>query len=124
MTSYRDLKVWQLAIELVERVYRLTLSFPRQEVYGLSSQMQRAAVSIASNLAEGHARDSTKEFLRHVSNAMGSLAELETQYTIATRLGYVAPPAIENFDDTCQELGRMLRGLQKSLKRRRDFPNL
>lgn len=88
--SFRDLRVWQLAMEIVELVYRLTRSFPRSEVYGLSSQIQRAAVSLPSNIAEGHTREHTKEYLQHLSIAQASLAELETQLEIATRLKYVS----------------------------------
>ncbi|HEX3144767.1 MAG TPA: four helix bundle protein [Pyrinomonadaceae bacterium] len=80
--SFRDLRVWQAGIDLVRSVYELTLNFPRSEVYGLASQMQRAAVSIPSNIAEGHARESTKEYLHHLSIAQASLAELETQIEI------------------------------------------
>jgi four helix bundle protein len=87
--SYRDLKVWQLSMDLAEHIYCLTDSFPKHEVYQLSSQMQRAVVSIPSNIAEGHARDFTKEFLRHLSIALGSLAELETQGIIAERRIYI-----------------------------------
>ncbi len=76
--SYRDLRVWQAAMNLVEQVYRLTRAFPKQETYGLSSQMQRAAVSIPSNIAEGHTREHLKEYLHHLSIAQASLAELET----------------------------------------------
>ena len=76
--SYRDLRVWQAGMDLVVRVYRLTQGFPTHELYGLTSQMRRAAVSIPSNIAEGHTRESSKEYLHHLSIAQGSLAELET----------------------------------------------
>src|SRR5262245_32683235 len=87
--NYRDLMVWQKSMDLVEEVYRLSAGFPKHETYALSSQLQRATVSIPANIAEGHDRDSTKEYLRHVSIAVGSLAELETLVTIAKRLQYV-----------------------------------
>ena len=77
--SYRDLRVWQAGIDLVEQVYRVTLEFPRREMFGLASQMQRAAVSIPSNIAEGHIRQHSREYLQHVAIAHGSLAELQTQ---------------------------------------------
>lgn len=115
-SSYRDLKVWQLSMDLVEQIYCLTQSFPKHEVYQLSSQMQRAAVSIPSNIAEGHARDSTKEFLRHLSIALGSLAELETQAIIAQRRVYIENEKLLLILNKTDEIGRMLRGLQKSLK--------
>ena len=89
ITNYRDLKVWQIAVDVVEAVYRLTLEFPKHEVYGIAQQIQRAAVSVPSNIAEGHARASTKEFLHYISIALGSLAELETQLIVATRLQYL-----------------------------------
>lgn len=88
VADFRDLSVWQLAMDLAESVYHLTLRYPKSEIYGLSSQLQRAAVSIPSNIAEGHARDSTKEFLRFLSVAQGSLAELETQLILSGRLNY------------------------------------
>lgn len=116
--NYRGLKVWQTGMELAREVYRLTRSFPRQEVYGLSSQIQRAAVSIAANIAEGHARDSTKEFLRHLSIARGSLAELETFLLLAEELGYCTHDEIARIFNKCQEEGRMLNGLQTKLKRK------
>jgi four helix bundle protein len=114
--SYRDLQVWQAGMDLVETVYRLTQAFPQREIYALCNQMQRAAVSIPSNIAEGHARDSTKEFLPHLSIALGSLAELETQVIVAKRLTYIQQPEADATLRKATELGRMLRGLQKSLK--------
>lgn len=116
ISSYQDLKVWQVSMDLVEQVYRLTQSFPKQEVYGLTSQIQRAAVSVPSNIAEGHARDSTKEFLHHLSIALGSLAELETQLIIAARLGYLEKQDVNIVLLKTNETGKMLRGLQKALK--------
>ena len=116
INSYQDLKAWQVSMDLVEQVYRLTQSFPKQEVYGLASQIQRAAVSVPSNIAEGHARDSTKEFLHHLSITLGSLAELETQLILAGRLTYLAKKDLEAAILKTNETGRMLRGLQKALK--------
>ena len=86
---YRELIVWQKAIVLVEDVYRATNDFPKTEIYGLTSQIRRAAVSIPSNIAEGQGRNSTRDFLHFLSMAQGSLMELETQITIAERLGYL-----------------------------------
>jgi four helix bundle protein len=103
-------------MDLVEEIYRLTQSFPKKEVYALSSQMQRAAVSIPANIAEGHARDSTREFLRYVSIALGSLAELETYLILVRRLSYLEERDISATLSAADELGRMLRGLQKALK--------
>jgi four helix bundle protein len=114
--DFRGLKVWQAAMELATAVYTLTHSFPKSEAFGLSSQLQRAMVSIPSNIAEGHARDSTKEFLRFVSIAMGSLAEVETQLIIANNLNYIEENKLAKLLGKTGEFGRMLRGLQHSLK--------
>ncbi len=120
--SYRELRVWQAAMELVEQIYRLTRSFPQQEKYGLSSQMQRAAVSIPSNIAEGHTREHLKEYLHHLSMAQASLAELETQLEIAKRLEYISPEQLsENFERT-QSIGRQLYALRNSLARSSNNP--
>jgi four helix bundle protein len=116
--SYQDLNVWQLSISLAESVYRMTATFPKHELYGLSSQMQRAAVSVPSNIAEGNSRDSTREYLHHLSIAVGSLAELETQSIIAGRLGYCAAQETDAFLTQTKEIGRMISGLQRSLKRK------
>src|ERR1700677_3632442 len=86
--SFRDLEVWQLGLDLVETVYRVTARFPKAELFALTSQMRRAAVSIPSNIAEGRARDSTREFLHFLAISRGSLAELETQLELAIRLDY------------------------------------
>ncbi|MCH8047993.1 MAG: four helix bundle protein [Planctomycetes bacterium] len=114
--SYQELEVWRLAMDGVKRVYQLTGNFPRDERFGLCSQLQRAAVSIPSNIAEGHARDSTKEFLYHISVAMGSLAEVETQVLLACELGYTTQGDIGELLTILDRIGRMLRGLKKSLK--------
>jgi four helix bundle protein len=115
MAGYRELKVWRLAMELAEDVYKLCAEFPKHEVYGLNSQLQRAAVSIPSNIAEGQARNSNKEFSHFLGIARGSLAELETQIMLAQRLNYLttekADPALEKVE----EIGKMLKGLQKSI---------
>jgi four helix bundle protein len=88
MPTHKDLQIWQLGIELVETVYKVTAIFPASEMYGLTSQMRRAAVSVPSNIAEGAARQGQKEFIQFLYIALGSLSELETQFVIATRLGY------------------------------------
>lgn len=116
INSFRELKIWQAGIDLAELVYRLTQSFPKHEVYGLSSQIQRAAVSVSSNIAEGSARNSTKEFLHFLSIALGSLFELETQLILAGRLTYLNQNDLEAILSKINEVGRMLRGLQQSLK--------
>ena len=113
--SFRDLRVWQAAIELVDGIYRATESFPKYEIYGLASQVQRAAVSIPSNIAEGHTRESTKEYLQHLSIAQASLAELETQLEIAKRRGYLSENGLENLLTQVSQLGRQLYALRNAL---------
>lgn len=113
--SFRDLRVWQAGIELVHIVYEMTSKFPRNEVYGLASQMQRAAVSVPSNIAEGHARESTREYLQHLSIAQASLAELETQLEIAKLLHYVAEQDATSLLEKIWSLGRQLFALRNAL---------
>ena len=120
--SYRGLRAWQEAMDLVARIYALTKAFPKDETYGLISQVGRAAVSVPSNIAEGHARDSTREFLHHLSISLGSLAELETQMIAACRLDHMAPEVLHGLLDATDGVGTMIRGLQKSLKRKVDPP--
>jgi four helix bundle protein len=115
MPGYRELKVWQIAMWLAEESYRLTANFPKREVYGLASQMQRSAVSVPSNIAEGHGRNSKKEFYHFLGIALGSLAELETQIMLAQRLNYVSETDSVAVLKNSDELGKMLKGLQKSL---------
>jgi four helix bundle protein len=116
VNSFKDLLVWQQSIDLTANIYALTSSFPKSELFGVSSQIQRAAVSVPSNIAEGHARDSTKEYLRFISIALGSLAEVETQLVIANKLLFLNNEILGELLDKTGEIGRMLRGLQKSLK--------
>lgn len=106
--TYRELIVWQKSMDLAEETYRISRRFPKHELYGLSSQIQRASVSVASNIAEGHARRSRKEFVHHLSYAKGSIAELETQMILATRLGYVSRDDIRECWNLAQEIGKML----------------
>jgi len=115
--SYKDLVVWQKSMALVTEVYRASQEFPKEELFGLTSQTRRAAVSVPSNIAEGHARTSKKEFQYFLSNARGSLAELETQLTIAHQLAYINATAINQLLDRLGEVGRILSGLLSSLKR-------
>src|SRR4051794_24684844 len=89
INSFRDLRVWQAGMDLVEEVYRATDAFPRTETYGLATQLQRAAVSVPSNIAEGHTRAYTKDYLHHVAIAHGSLAEVQTQIELAVRLAFM-----------------------------------
>ncbi len=108
-------------MDLVIAVYKATASFPKNEVYGLASQMQRAAVSIPSNIAEGHGLKQTQAYLRHLAIASGSIAELETQLEIAHRLGYATAEGNRLIEAT-HEVGRMLAGLRKSLQSRLPEP--
>jgi four helix bundle protein len=116
VSGFRGLKVWQMAMEMAADVYRLTARFPKHELYGLSSQLRRAAVSVPSNSAEGNKRESTKEYLHHVSIAAGSLAELETQLLLALKFEYSDPTATDPLLLRAAELGRMLVGLPRSLR--------
>lgn len=113
--SYRDLEVWQRGMELAEATYQFCELLPHQEMYGLRAQLQRSAVSIPSNLAEGHARSSTRDYLRFVSIALGSLAELETQLVLAGRIHDFSEEKLNVLLQDADQLGRKLRGLQKSL---------
>jgi len=103
-------------MDLAEAVYRVSEGFPKQEAFGLTSQLHRAAVSIPSNIAEGKERDSSREFLRFLSIAMGSLAELETQLLSSSRLGYVAGVDNQALIPLLDEMGKMLRGFKKCLE--------
>jgi len=113
--SYREIKVWQKAIELVADIYSCTRSFPREELYGLAGQLRRAAVSIASNIAEGKGRRTDREFLQFLHHARGSVFEVETQLTIASRLGYMPEAEVLRGGDSASEIARMLNGLIKAI---------
>jgi len=115
-SSYRDLRVWQLAMKLVVGVYEQTRGFPKQEIYGLTSQMRRSAVSIPSNIAEGKGRSSDRDRTLFFCHARRSLLELETQILIAQRLEYLPPSQGEKLIADSAQLGRMLNALIQSLK--------
>ena len=114
--SYRDLKVWQKAIDLVVQSYRLTKAFPKAETYALSGQIQRAAISIPANIAEGHGREHLGDYLHHLSIANGSHLELETHLLIANRLSYLQNSDLESILERTTEVGRMLAGLMMKLE--------
>jgi len=120
ITSYRDLDVWNRSMELVIACYRFTDGFPSREQFGLTSQLRRAASSVPSNIAEGHGRSSTGDYLRHLSIAHGSLMELETQLEIARRLGYLPEEAWQGAAAQAGQVGRMLHGLIRRLKESRE----
>ncbi len=119
--NFRDLDVWHLGVELAETVYRVTARFPKSELFALSSQMRRAAVSIPSNIAEGRSRRSTREFLYFLSISQGSLAELETQLELAIRLDYTGSDLHAARTQT-EVLGKKINRLQTSLRARLPSP--
>lgn len=115
MQSYRELIVWQKGIELVTEVYRVTSKFPKEEIYGITSQMRRAAVSIPSNIAEGYARKHSKEYIQFVRVAFGSGAELETQLEIAKNLKLISADDFQSAEKLLTEVMKMLNKFISSL---------
>ena len=115
--SNRDLIVWQKAMDMVVAVYQVTNHFPDHERFGLTSHTRKSAISVPSNIAEGHARNSTREFLHHLSIAQGSRAETETQLLVALRLEYVNKPALRDAWNLIQEVGKLIAGLVRSLEK-------
>ena len=114
--SYRDLVAWNKAMELVTEIYRVTKKFPKEELFGLMSQLRRAAVSIPSNIAEGKGRLSKGEFRQFLGNARGSLAEVETQILIAQNLSYLDEPETNRLLAMVEEVGKVLNGLISAVK--------
>lgn len=114
--SYRELKVWEAGMDLAVEAYRLSERFPKHELFGLCSQLRRAAASIPANIAEGHGRYHLGDYLRHLSIARGSLLEVETHSLLAERLGYLDAAGCRAFLDRSAELGRMLHGLTTKLR--------
>jgi four helix bundle protein len=115
LKSYRELLVWQRSFVLANRLYVVTADYPKTQLYGLVSQIQRAAVSIPSNIAEGYNRNSRKEYIRYLSIALGSVAELETQLLISQEQRYITPAVAAPLLTELDELGKMLRTMQKNL---------
>lgn len=115
-SDYRQLKVWQKAMDLTVEIYSLVNKFPREENYALSDQMRRSVVSIPSNIAEGQGRNSAKEFVNFLSIARGSLWELETQIEISERLHYIDSGQKNNVYEQTEEIGKMLNALAASLE--------
>jgi four helix bundle protein len=115
--SFRDLTVWQKSMDLVVESYKLTRLLPGREMYGLACQIQRSAVSVPANIAEGHGREHLGDYLHHLSVANGSLMELETHLLLASRLSYVPMKSVEPLLNRTSEVGRMLAGLFRSLKK-------
>jgi four helix bundle protein len=114
--SFRDLQVWQKAIKLSVSIYRLTQGFPREELYGLTSQIRRAAVSVPSNIAEGHGRIGTGEYRQFLGMARGSNFELQTQLEIARALEYGNPKLLDETEGLSFEVGKMISGILNAIK--------
>ena len=115
LRTHKDLDVWKKAMDLAAHVYSLTARFPKEELYGLTSQIRRSAVSIPSNIAEGAARHSRKEFIQFLHIASGSVAELETQLLLAIRMGFIPGDSIISH---VEEVRKLLLGLLRSLKKK------
>jgi four helix bundle protein len=116
INSYKDLRVWQVAIDLAVECYQLTQRFPKEEVYGLTAQIRRAATSIAANIAEGHGREVTGSFIQFLRISQGSLKELETHMLISHRIGLIDEGEFRQMAGRCDEIGRMIRALIRSLQ--------
>ncbi|MBZ5514301.1 MAG: four helix bundle protein [Acidobacteriia bacterium] len=114
--SYRDLKVWQQAMDLAEACYRTTREFPKDELYGMTSQIRRSAASVPANIAEGRGRETRGEFIQFLRVAQGSVKELETHLLLAERIGSMLPKDSEAILERCEAVGRMLRALIRSLQ--------
>lgn len=116
--SYRDLEVWKKAVALIKSCYALSEQLPKTETYGIASQLRRSVVSVAANIAEGRSRNSTREFLRFLDIAYGSLAETETHLIVTHELGYFTAESVEIVLAQCAEIGRMLNGLMNTLRQK------
>jgi len=115
--SYRDLRVWREAMDLAEGCYRLTRAFPKDELFGMTSQIRRASVGVAANIAEGYGRESTGAYVQFLRIAQGSLKELETHLLLAERVGLTTGEPVHAVLDTCISVGKMLRSLIRSVER-------
>ena len=115
--SYRDLRVWQAAMELAEWVYRVTREFPRPETYGMTAQLRRGATQIPSRIAEGHSSEDLRDYLSQLSKAQALLADRETQTLLAERLGYLQPEQVERTIQQTESLGKQLYSLRNALRR-------
>jgi four helix bundle protein len=114
--SFRDLTVWQRAVSLTVQVYKLTTAFPDSERFGLSNQLRRASVSVASDIAEGYGRATKGEYVQFLGHARGSASEVETQLVITRALGFGSKEALSKAEEMCNEVGRMLRAIMKTLQ--------
>ena len=122
LRNYKDLKVWQRSYQLCIEIYRITKGFPKEETYGLASQIRRAAVSVPSNIAEGYGRKTTPEYIRFLYIAYGSNCELETQTLLSGDLGYIEARELKKLQDGIGEVERMLKALIKSLENKHLTP--
>ena len=113
---YRDLKVWQAGMDLAAACYQATRAFPKEELFGMTCQIRRAAASVPANIAEGQGRQHTKEFLHHLSIARGSLMEVETHLLLCQRVGLLTPDALAPLLEISDQIGRMLSGLRQALE--------
>lgn len=114
-STFKDLKVWQRSRFLAVKIYTITKNFPKEEVYGMTNQLRRAAVSNPSNIAEGHRRGSNKEFIQFLKVARGSLAEVETQVIVSGDINYIDTKIVEEITKEIEEIGKMINGLINSL---------
>jgi four helix bundle protein len=122
LKNYKDLKVWKKSYDLCLKVYKITKSFPKEEVYGLTSQIRRSAVSVPSNIAEGYGRKTTPDYLKSLYIAYGSMCELETQFLMSNDLGYIKDGEIKELKEEMREVERMLKALIKSLENKDSNP--
>ena len=120
--SFRDLAVWQRSIEMTTAIYRLTSTFPDSERFGLANQLRRAAVSVASNIAEGYGRATKGEYLQFLGHSRGSNSEVETQLVIARELGFGAKENLDTSEEMCAEIGRMLCAMMRTLQAKSSVP--
>lgn len=116
--SFRDLEVWKLSMDLAAECYRVTKVFPKDELFGMTSQIRRSASSIPANIAEGHGREHTKEFLNHLSIARGSLMEVQTHLLLCHRVGLLNEPEMNSLMPICERVNQMLSRLRQSLEKR------
>ncbi len=122
LKNYKELKVWQKSYQLCLKIYKVTARFPKEERFGLTSQIRRAVVSVPSNIAEGYGRKTTADYIRSLYIAYGSNCELETQIQLSGDLGYIGGSLLEGIKDEIQEIERMLKALIKSLENKRLNP--
>lgn len=115
-TSFRDLLAWQRAVQMTTAIYTLTAGFPSSEKFGLTNQLRRAAVSVASNIAEGYGRSTRGEYLQFLGHARGSNCEVETQLVIASSLGFGVPPQLRQAEHLCADVSRLLGALMKGVR--------